>query len=320
MQLRALLGVTLITGALACERDARAQACCATSTSTIFPARLQDDERALLGIAVKGAGVFGSYDASGALHGQPAGVFEADFGQTMLATVRLLRTMQINFSVPFVETWRGASEITGFGGGVSDLSLAWRWDMLRAGHDRLVPGIAPTLSLTVPSGTPVELARDRLSTGATGMGSAQVAAGLALEELVDRTLLVLAGSANFHGARTVGNVHSQLGPDISATLGVSYTFQNALALGAALTVMDSFDTSEQGHDDPASSRALTQLAVSLAIPVRHTDVRVLASFFMVPPVPSIGRNEPATVGLSFTLLYGFKGACDCPTGVCPMKR
>jgi hypothetical protein len=305
----------------AAEGRAHAQACCA-STSTIFPARLQDDENGLIGLAVRGAGVYGSFDGNRALTGQPSGAAELDLGQTVLVTARLFNTVQVNVSVPFDETWRTASGLSDFGGGVSDMSLSLRWDVVHTGDHRYVPGIAPTVSLTVPSGTPVEFATDPLAASATGLGSTELAVGLALEQLFGRTLVALTGSVGFHGSRTVGGIYSQLGPDVSATLGVGYTFMSGFAVGGALTYLNSFDSTLGDADVPGSARALTQLAVTASMPVRKTDLRVLGSIYFVPPIPGLGQNELGTAGISVTLIYGFKNAagCNCPNGVCPFPR
>ncbi len=306
----------------ASERTVRAQACC-TSTSAIFPARLQDDEDALLGLAVKGAGIFGSFDQNRVLHGQPNGAGEIDLGQTMLVTARMFPPVQLNVSLPFVETWRSASGQGDFGGGVSDLSFSVRVDMFHAGRDPVVPGIATLFNLTVPSGTPVELARNPLATDATGLGAAQLGAGLALEQTFGRALFALTGTVNFHGARTAFGVHSQLGPEIATTVGASYTFLNGFSLGGSLTYMNSFDSTEGSADVPGSARAFTQVAISGALPIRNGRGRILGSLFFVPPMSAIGQNEPANVGASLTFIYGFKNQayCEpCATGSCTPRK
>lgn len=302
------------------EPVARAQACCA-STSTIFPARLQDEEDALLGLAVRGDVVSGSFDGQRVFRGQPDGASEVDLGQTLLVTARMFTQLQLNVSVPFVETFRSASSIHDAGGGVGDVAFALRWDMLRAGHDPVVPGIAPLLSITVPSGTSIDVAQNPLAADATGLGSAELGMGLALEQIFGRTLFALTGTASFHGARTVQGVHSQLGPDLAATLGVSYTFRGGVSIGGSLMYTGSFDSTVGDVDVPNSGRALTRVAVAASLPLQH-DMRLLGSFFLVPPISSIGQNELATVGVSLTLIYGFvnpNAACNCPNGVCPPK-
>jgi hypothetical protein len=265
----------------------------------------------LIGVSASVTGAYGSFDSGRVLHGQPAGSGEVDFLETLLVTTRVIEPLQINVSFPLAETWRSAPGVTDFGGGVSDMSLAIRWDMLRAGIDKVVPGIATTASLTLPTGTPPELAKDPLASGATGLGSAQLGAGLAFEQLFGRLLFVLTGSIVFHGARTVAGVQSQLGPDIQAVLGASYTFPSGIGLGATARYMSSLDATASGQDVPGSMRATTQFAVSLAFPLRKLDSRLLASIFVVPPISSVAQNEPGTLGASLTFIYGFARRATC---------
>ena len=313
-----LAAACFVFAALAATERARAQACC-VSTSAIFPARLADDENGLVGVAAKGSVVFGSYDGQRVLHGAPAGASEIDLGQTLLVTGRVAdEPVQINVSVPFVETYRSAGTSSAFGGGVGDVTFAMRWDVVTDERDHVVPGIAPLLSVTVPSGTPIEMAKDPLGTDATGLGAAELGAGLALEKMFGRTLLAITGTATFHGSRTVTGVHSQLGPDLAATVGASYTFNRGPSVGAAITYTGSFDSSIAEASVPYSARALTTIALVGALPLRG-DTRLLGSLFFVPPISGVGQNELGAVGLSLTLIYGLAtrpARCTCADGTC----
>lgn len=301
------------------EAVAYAQACCA-STSTLFPARLQDTEDALVGIAAKAAVVTGSYDKDRVFIGQPAGASEWDFSQTLLVTARMFTQFQFNVAIPIVETTRQASTTSDAGAGVGDVAFALRWDAFRAGENPIVPGIAPFVALSVPSGTPVESARGPLGADATGLGSAQLTTGIALEQVFGRALFVLSGAAMFHGARTAAGVHSQLGTDLSGTIGASYTLKRGIAFGASLTYTGSFDSSVAEQDIAGSARALTQIAASLVVPLPR-DARLQAALFFTPPMSSVGQNENASVGLSLTLAYGFvdRRCSSCAGGMCPPR-
>ena len=201
-------------------------------------------ECASSGLAVKGSVVYGSFDGKRELHGEPSGASELDFGQTLLVTGRVANEpVQVNVSVPFVETYRTAQGTTDGGGGVGDMAFSLRWDVLQDARDPVVPGIAALLSISVPSGTAADNAQQPLGADATGLGAAQLGAGFALEKTFKRALFALTGTATFHGSRTVSGVHSQLGPDLAATAGASYTFSSGFSLGAALTYSGSFDSS-----------------------------------------------------------------------------
>ena len=302
------LAVALVL--LLLEARASAQACC-TTTGALFPARLQGNENGLVGVAASVAGTYGAFDSSRALQGQPAGVGETDLQQTVLVTARLLDDVQVNVAVPIVETWRVAPGTSAIGGGVGDMSLSARWDVLRAGRSH-APGIAPIASLTVPSGRPAELAREPLAVDATGTGAAQVGVGVSLEQLFGRTLLAASATTLLHGARTVAGVHSQLGPALAVTLGASYVIgRHGVALAGSLMYMESLDATVAGADVPGSARALTQLTLSLAVPMPWG--RVLGAITLVPPFAGLAQNELGTVGGTLTFVYGFKsGICRPP--------
>jgi hypothetical protein len=95
---------------------------------------------------------------------------------------------------------------------------------------------------------------------------------------------------------------------------------SGLGLGASLTYMNSLDSTISGQDVPGSARALTQLAVTAALPLRATDARLLGSLVFVPPFSSVAQNELGTVGVALTLIYEFKNDAMCPGGVCPPKH
>ena len=265
--------------------------------------------------------VYGSFDDQRVLHGQPAGATEVDFGQALLVTARAgSEPLQFSVAIPFAETVRSAGGVNDAGGGLGDLQLSMRWDVLRAGKDPIVPGIAPLLSVTAPSGTAADAARNALGADATGLGALQFGVGIAFEQIFGRALFAITTTAQFHAARDVAGVHSQLGPDLAATLGVSYTFRNGWALGGAFTYSNSFDSNVAGEDVANSARASSQFAVTGAMPIR-TSARLLGSVFFVPPMSSMGQNEAATVGFALTLVYGFQSAtpgCNCAHGKCPM--
>ena len=317
---RATLAFLAFAALAAGERPARAQACC-VSTSAIFPARLSDSETGLVGVAVRGAVGFGSFDGQRVLHGEPDGASEIDLGQTLLVTGRVADLpLQINVAVPLVETYRSVTHQSDFGGGLGDITFSMRWDLLANGRDPVVPGIAPLLSLTVPSGTPADGAQNPLGADATGLGGAQLGAGLALEKTFGRMLFALTGTASLHGARTVHGVHSQLGPDVAGTLAASYTFKSGLSLGGALTYTGSFDSSVDDATVADSGRALTTLALVAALPL-HKDARILGSLFFTPPISGLGQNELGSVGLTLTLIYGMGSLpvpCNGPGG-CPPR-
>src|SRR5580692_253650 len=139
-------GVLLAIALLLAPRVAKAQACCAAS-GVLTPGRLGPREFALVGIELHASDVLGNYDEGGHYAAEPGGTHELDFEEDLFAAIRVLRRGQIALLVPFDETWRHEAVLdepsaSAFGGGIGDTNLSARYDFLRSGESRFVPGIA----------------------------------------------------------------------------------------------------------------------------------------------------------------------------------
>src|SRR4051812_20388845 len=122
-------------------QQARAQACCA-GVGAATPGRLALHEDALLGLRMRAATVFGSFDASGEYRAAPPGSSEWDLEQDLVGALRVLPRGQVAALVPLVETYRATRGESQFGGGVGDVNLSARYDFVVAGESRWMPGVA----------------------------------------------------------------------------------------------------------------------------------------------------------------------------------
>lgn len=288
---------------LALPARARAQACCAGS-GALTPGRLALHEKALIGGQLRAAGVLGSFDARGRYTGSPSGSSELDFEQDLYGAIRILDQGQLALLVPFVATRRQAQGRSEVGGGVGDINASARYDFYNAGQSKYIPGIAMLAGLTLPTGRAVESATHPLATDATGVGALQGNTGLAVEQAYGHWLFNGTFLVAKRVGRTVNAVTETLGTQFTVLAATAYSFDNdaALALAASLTVEG--QAVIDGAPVPESQRRLVLVSVAGLWPLSDTW-RLQGSLFLNPPVPQLGRNNPATGGFTFGVLHSW---------------
>ncbi len=298
------LSVALLV-AVGRESVAHAQACCA-GAGAVTPGRLALHETALVGTVLKAGLVTGSYDGGGSYHALPARASEQDFEEDLFGAVRIFERGQLAVLVPFVETRRTASGVTGAGGGIGDVNFAGRYDFTLAGASRIVPGIALLAGLTIPSGRPADSSSaGTLATGATGIGAYQINVGLALEQTYGPWLVGVSGIYAQRTARTVGEgpseVHERLAPQWTGLAVAAYIFPNEMALAASASYTVEGDATIGGTADTESARRLPVLTISGVAPLSDR-FRLQGAVFDDLPISTLGAGQPAAAGLSLTLI------------------
>jgi hypothetical protein len=281
---------------------ARAQACCA-GASAVTPGRLALHETALVGVQSRAAWLLGSYDSTATYRAPPPATGEWDFEQDVVASLRVLRRGQASLLLPFVESRRW-TPTTGpeFGGGVGDLNASARYDFSWAREYARAPGVALLLGVTLPTGRAPESARLPLASDATGVGALQVNAGVALERAFSHWLVGVSGLFAERLPRHVRGVESELGPQWTALASTAYVFANEASLAGAVTFTSEGQASIDAKAVAGTAKRL--LRVALAGSVTATDsLRLQASIYLDPPLDALGKNEPATTGVIFTLLW-----------------
>jgi hypothetical protein len=291
--------------AIASARTASAQACCAGS-SAITPGRLAVHEDALLGLQLKAGSVIGSHDRDAHYTPNPSGNAELDLEEDLIATTRVLRRAQVTALVPFLETRRHASGLTDSGGGIGDVNLSARYDFVLAGESLVVPGVALLVGTTLPTGRPPESAgKDHLlAADATGVGAFQGSLGLAVEQTFGPIVIDVAGFVAQRAARTANGVHTRLGAQGTFLAAAGYTFPNEAAIALVGTYAVEGDATIEGDTVPGSARRITTLTLSGLLPIDDAW-RLQGGIFGNPPTSQLGKNQPASVGLSLTLLRGW---------------
>lgn len=290
----ALLALAACTGA----SRAHAQACCAGG-SAVTPGRLEVHEDALVGTQLKAGTMFGSYDTGGHYLAPGTGDAEYDFEQDLLGAVRVLERGQLAVLVPFVETERQTPQDgTHFGGGIGDVNASVRYDFLLAGESRYVPGIALLAGVTLPTGKPVEEASPPLAVDATGIGALQGNVALALEQTFGPWLVNATGMV----AERAPRFGEHLGTQVTFLAAGAYTFPNDMALALSLSYAFEGDAATtDGTNVPMSSKRLTVVSLSGLWPITDSW-RLLGGLYVDPPLDGLGSNQPATGGLTLTLI------------------
>ncbi len=257
-------------------------------------------EKALVGAQLRLGSLVGSFDAGGHYVTPPAGTTEWDLEQDLFGAVRLFRRAQIAALVPFVETRRKAGATTDFGGGFGDANLSARYDFLEAAEKQYVPGIAVLAGITFPTGVPPESASGPLAAGATGIGAFQINGGLSLEKALGPWLVDLSGILAARTSRTVGAVSETEAPQISVLGALTYVTFEGIALALSASFAYEGDATIDGRDAPDSERYALTLGAGAVFPVSDTW-RMQTGIAWVPP--GLGRNQPATLGLNWTLVH-----------------
>ena len=294
--------VAPIVGAavLAWASPSFAQACCA-GASVLTPARLTPLDDALVGIQLKGARVVGSFDPSGRYVSAPAGATETDLEQDLIGTLRVFGRGQLTLSVPILQTIRSAGGPSEIGGGLGDIALSGRYDLVIAGEHRWIPGIAILAGVVFPTGKPLESASLALGSDSTGTGAFQGTVGLSVEQIWGHLFANLTALALQSAPRHVGSISETLGFQVTASIAGGYIFDNGGALALTLVEMRSADAIQNGSRVTDSARGKTLFGLAGAFPLGGRW-RIQGSVIGDLPFQSMGVNEPASLGLSVLVM------------------
>jgi hypothetical protein len=285
---------------LALPGSALAQACCAGS-SALTPARLGIHEDAAVGLILRGTGILGGWDGQRGYFQQSAGDGEFDSELDLVGTLRVFGDGQVTLLVPFLETWRQASGLSEWGGGIGDVNLSARYDFTHAGQSSLLPGIALLVGITFPTGRAPEDASHLLATDATGVGAFQFIGGLGLEQSFGHFLFNLTGLVGWRTPRSVLGVDETLGVQFQGLFGVGYAFDNDASLAVSFGYVAELDAVINGQRVVDSGRALPTLGLSGSLPLGESW-RLQGGVNYNPPISGLGRNQTAGVGYTFSIL------------------
>ena len=286
--------------ALALPGRAAAQSCCA-GASALTPARLALHEDALVGLQLKAADLYGSFDGTRHFFGASEGAKELDFEQDLAGSVRVFKRGQLSAILPMVETYRSVPGLSEAGGDLGDVQLGARWDFTIPGSSVRIPGIALAAGVTLPTGRAPESATKLLATDATGTGAFQGSLALAVEQTFGPWLVNVTGSMAWRSARTVGDVHAQQGLQFVTVAAGGYSFPSGPVLALTLAYTAELDASINGATLPGSGRAATRIGVAGGLPFNDLW-RMQGGLSTDLPIRFFGLNQPASAGLTLMFL------------------
>jgi hypothetical protein len=266
-------------------------------------------EDALVGTELHGSAVIGEYDDTpghvGQFHGQPGGQGELDFEEDLFGAVRLFERAQVALLLPFVETWRKGNLAQATGGGIGDMNLSARYDFVRAGESRYVPGIAALAGVTAPTGLPPTSSQaGTLAVDATGTGAWQGNFGLALEQSFGHWLVNATEIFAWRAPFSAQGVEDALAPQWTTLAGVGYVFSNEAALAFFGSFTYEGSPAINGKVFPNGERDVTLFGLSGVYPACQ-HLRLQSSLFFNPPLSGFGAGQTAAVGLTFTVIWSW---------------
>lgn len=282
--------------ALATEETAWAQACC-VAPGAAGVTRLASEESALAGLDARAQTSVGTLDASGRY--RSSRTRDLALEQRLFGTIRVLSRGQVAATVPIVETVKGSETASAAGGGVGDVQLSTRWDLVYSGE--AWPGLALLAGVSAPTGRPAERAEDSLGAGATGTGTTQGWGGLAIERIRGPWLYGGSVLVTMRAPRDLGPVHSSLAPRFTTALMGAHAWTSGLAisLGTSWDVEDR----ARANGEVVSGSARRALRVTSALQVRLGDqARLVASIYTIPPLPAVTAGEASSVGISLAVV------------------
>jgi hypothetical protein len=302
---RVALALALAVALSLTASRALAQACCAGS-GAVTPGRLAMHEDALVGLSARAGHVFGSFDSDGHYSTPPSGTSEQNFEQDVIGALRLpvVDRAQVALLVPLVENRRSVRGSSEFGGGLGDVNVSARYDFLYAGQQRYVPGIGLLVGLTLPTGRAPEAATQALATDATGIGTFQGNGGISVEQLFGSWLVTAYGLVAKRASRSVQGISTTLGTQWTALVAVAYSLPDDYAIAASASYTGEGNAEVNGTELAGTSRRVPVLGLSGVVPVSD-HFRFQGGLSANPPIPSLGKNQPAALTLTVTALYAW---------------
>jgi hypothetical protein len=283
---------------------ARAAACCMSATA-VGMGRLLIWEDFAVGFSTSVRGGVGSWSSEAAW--TPYGDYEEiEWTAEVWSLIRLQRRTSLHLRVPTTLTYRRAGDLAEVGGGLADLGLGARFEILEIGEFAELPALAVTVSVSAPTGVAPDQSTQPLGTDVTSRGPWVLSAGLSLEKTtlpwfvrcdVGVDVPLPAERADLH-------VTQRFGPGVSVALVGGYELTEALVASLLARFRWEAPLTLAGATIDGSSRHESGLA--LALSYRVTPHWTLQLGLDTPiPVDHLGDNQPGRVSGTVGVRYGY---------------
>lgn len=299
-----LAAFVALAATCAIARPAGAQGCCGAA-NLVAPARLALHEDFAVGLQLRARSNAGVFDGRGQHHATSGS--EQILEQQLALALRLSQAVQVAAVVPWLQTHRQAGAADEWGGGLGDVALNGRYDLLLPGETLVWPGIAFVAVATLPTGRAPEDATRALATDATGRGTVDVGGGIDVQHVWGAVFTELLVSAVRRFDRRVSGptgvaLEQSFAPRLSALLVAAYVLRDVASVGVFANAMNEGDVTIDGSRVPDSG--LRSTTTGLAAMWAVTDsLRLQATLQQDLPWSSWGRNMPVGTGLGLSVVW-----------------
>lgn len=300
------MALALTIALAATPRPATAAACCISATS-FGVGRLLIWEDFAAGMLLGHSWSLGQWDQNGVINPNPAGFNDGVTIFQPWAIARISERVQVQAWVPFLFNDRIVGDQSQFAGGIGDMGIAARYEVLAIGEYEGLPSFGVTVGGLAPSGTRVEQTLPPLLAGTTGRGSWAVSLALEAEYAWLPWFLrgEVAGTYYFPFHRKDNGLTQQWGPLIQA--GVSSGMEVvADKLVVALGLLGEWETAYEieGVTIPSSTAFSISAALSSSWRVSpHWTLNGVLTNSLWPD--GLGSNRDARIGFSLGVRYGY---------------
>ncbi|AUX22372.1 hypothetical protein SOCEGT47_028730 [Sorangium cellulosum] len=300
---RALAGAALVLSLATSSNAARAAACCGAGHG--MGQWLAPSERAAVSLALRGSERFGSWSVERDFAPSAGDSHDRELRADVGWLVRVEERVQLGITAPLLATWRGSRGAASSGGGVGDVAMAGRLELVE--RDRLpwLSTAALTLGVTLPTGRSYRDSSDPLAADATGLGVAELRPGLVLEKAWGASFQALLaasiGVRSRYHQPTGEAIHPAPRLQIVAAAGPAWP-----ASGLSLTLGGLYEREGAPREDGRAltdvTRERTALLAVLAydISARWTAIGNLQADV---PISGVGRAETTAAALSAGVRY-----------------
>ncbi len=283
---------------------ARASVCCMTA-GLFGVGRLALWEQAAAGVRATGAETLGTWSADGAWTPSPAGWVDRELRVDSYGLLRLSERGQIHVLVPALLNLRGLDDDVVAGGGVGDLELGVRYELVNVGERAPWPAVGVSASVLLPSSVRPEEATARFDADATGRGALGAAGAVSVEQAFGAAFARVDAGGTVYApfVRVDLREHQSYGPTLAAAASAGYTIASGLLLGATAGMAHDLPLSIGSEAQPASS-ATSATAGLLASWTFDPHWTLLASASSGLFIDALGQNRPGRITASLGVRYG----------------
>lgn len=277
-----------------------AQACCAASQSA-GPVRLSPGQVGAVGVSADGRLYTGRFDGTEYRSQQRS---NQEWRANLFAARALGDRWQVGATLPFVVSRRTTSGFSEQSGGLADVSLQGRYELVTTGRSLTWPGIGIVASVVAPTGRSpadsMERGETLLQADVTGGGWWRVGLGVQLEWTPKSWFLAVEPGVSQPIVEAQADLERQVSPlptgtarlSVGRPVGTSLLWDDALYVAGSISVEQDFGDRRDGSWDRNTAERRTTLQVQAGGYVsQHWYVMIRADF--TPPVDGVGQNRQA---------------------------